>query len=467
MDETGTLIDVSLIATVGVIFLITLVGAYLRSRRRDACLKAFQDYPVTIESVGGKIVWGELEVESNGLELHYRSSVHDGNHVESSYLMYASEFCEIQAIYRYVDELPEEDKERRQRQLNRYFHPGPFVRVARKIQHFFALAGDSIAEVLSYIMGSLRRPAGRYITDASDTHIQRFSTEVVGSMGGEFDPLIERLIGQKVVFDLVEGDELHEHVGILKNYSPDFIELLDVQFPQLQSVAVAKHSEVDAKCLKAVYQDGLLRVTNHTGNPMLIQALLIEGEEELLNVVVGGHETLELHPPQAPKEAELRVRVVRELDMIVPRSRATVRHRAERYAPEVLPEIIFDLGVRLRGDSVCEAREARLRRQLEEFPGSALAASNLGALLIQKQEFAEALKWLEKAYAARFSLPDNGLRTNMLLNELRRRVASAPDQAAKISVKSQPLESATLPVEVGNAHRAEAETAVARVGTRA
>lgn len=420
MESLGQIFDISLLATVGLIFFLTLLGAYIRSSRRDACLKAFQGYPVTVERSDGRVIWGVLELESTGLELRYLDTVQDANHVESSYLLYGSEFGELQAIYRYVDELDEEDKRRRERQLHRYFHPGPIVRLVRATQHFFSIASDSMSEVLGMIMGTLRKPAGRYITDASDEYLKRFSTTVVGSVGSTFDPLLERLVGQKVVFDLLEGEVVHEHVGIFKNYSPDFIELLDVQYPEGKSVDISPSQPVNAKSMTAVFADGVIRVTNHTSQPLLVRSLVTDDEEELLNVVVDGDETIELHPEKAFERAKINVNVVRELDMIVPRSRCIVRHRAERYEPEVLPEIVFDIGVRLRGDSVLDAREERLRRKLKEFPDSALIASNLGSVLMQKQQYAEAKRWLEQAYQARFSLPDNGRRTLMLMHELNR-----------------------------------------------
>ncbi|MCB0136185.1 MAG: hypothetical protein KDD75_13845, partial [Caldilineaceae bacterium] len=40
--------DVTLLATIGLIFFATLVGAYVRARRRDQCLKAFIGYNVTV-----------------------------------------------------------------------------------------------------------------------------------------------------------------------------------------------------------------------------------------------------------------------------------------------------------------------------------------------------------------------------------------------------------------------------------
>ena len=106
------LIDWSLLATLGLIFGATLLGAFLRSNRRDVCLKAFNGYHVTLERTNGKIVWGIMDLETTGFELFYRDTIQDANHVESSYVLYATEFEEIQAIFRYVDDLNERQGQR-------------------------------------------------------------------------------------------------------------------------------------------------------------------------------------------------------------------------------------------------------------------------------------------------------------------------------------------------------------------
>src|SRR5690606_31423428 len=157
-NALGQIFDVSLLATVGLIFLVTLVGAYLRSSRCDPCLKSFEGYHVTVERSNGTIVWGVMHLESTGLELAYKDTVQDADHVESSYVLYASEFGDIQALYRYVDELDEEDKQRRERDLRRFFHPGSLERLGRSTQHCFSLANETMSEVLGTIMGRLKKP---------------------------------------------------------------------------------------------------------------------------------------------------------------------------------------------------------------------------------------------------------------------------------------------------------------------
>jgi len=413
--------DVTLLATIGLIFVATLIGAYLRASRRDPCLKSFDGYNVTLEHADNKVVWGKLELAATGLELRYASSVQDVRHVESSFILYGEEFASIQAIYRYIDQLDEESRARRKQDLRRSFRPGPLRRLTRSLRNFMSVASESMAEVAGVIVGRLRRPAGRYITDEGETQIKNLSSTFITHVGTGYDPLLERFIGQKMVFEVVEDDEVHEHVGIFKQYSPDFFEILDVQFPQREQISIDEDGAPPSDLIEVTRQGASLHIANRSQKLLLIHALEIDDHEEPLNVVVDTGESIDLHPETPFGVATLHFRVTRELDMIMPRHRCVVRHRADYHSPEVLPSIVFDLGVKLSGGSKLAAREARLRRQLQENPNAVTAMNNLGALLLQKQEYAEARRYLNQAWRLRFSLPDNGRRTELLLQELDRK----------------------------------------------
>ena len=362
-----------------------------------------------------------MDLAATGLELRYASSVQDTRHVESSFILYGEEFASIQALFRYADQLDEDRRHQRKTDLRRSFHPGPLRRLTRGVRNFMSVASESLGEVIGVIVGGLRRPAGRYITDTGETQLKNLGATFVSHVGTGYDPLLERFIGHKMVFEVVEDDEIHEHVGIFKQYSPDFFEILDVQFPQRETLALDEHGAPTTDHLQVVRAERALRITNRSQQLILVQSLQIEEHEEALNVVVDTGETVELFPETPFGVALLNYRVTRELDMILPRHRCVVRHRAEFYRPEILPSIVFDLGVKLRGGSKTEIQEARLRQQLRENPNAVMAMSNLGALLLQKQEFAEAQQLLEQAWRLRFSLPDNGRRTQLLLQELERK----------------------------------------------
>lgn len=417
--------DVTLLATIGLVFFATLLGAYIRARRRDPCLKSFIDYVVTVECIDDKIIWGKLELASTGLELRYTDTVADDNHVESSYILYTQEFDRLHAIYRYIDELDAKTRARRRRDLDRSLHPRLLRRVARHIRNFISLASESLSEVIGLIIGGLRKPAGRYITEQSEVRLRELGTTFIGSVGSGYDPLLEHFIGQKMVFEIMEDDEVHEHVGIFKQYSPDFFEILDMQIPQKQQLSIEREQAVVAEQIKVAYSGGRLMVDNRSVQMVLLKSITCNDHEELVNAMIDAGEHIYLDMDAEAESAVLTFRVLREVDMIVPRTRCVVRHRADYYRPEVMPSIIFDLGVKLRGADKVDVHEQRLRKQLEENPLSVFAMANLGALLVQKQQFEEAEALLRKAWELRNSLPDNGRRTRQMLQEIQRKHTAA------------------------------------------
>lgn len=437
--------DITFLTTLGLVFLVTLVGSYLRSVRKDPCLKSFEGFHVTLKRASGKIVWGIMELESTGMELRYRDYVQDEGHLESSYILYASEYHDIETIFRFVDELTDENKKKRMEDIDRSFHPGFVVRLGRRLRNFIGTASDSLSEIIGLMVGRAKKPAGRYIDDKGEAYLNRLGANLIGAAGGVYDPLLERYVGKKVVVEIMEDDEVHEHVGIFKNYSPDFIEVLDVQFPQRQAVKIGPDGCNGQGCMQIEVDNGTLHVQNPHQQPILLHSLLLDGEERLLNVVADAGGTVELHPNREFEKGELRVRVIRELDMIVPRTRSLVRHRAETENQSFLPELIFDMGYLLKPSARSVAQEERLRAQLAENPNSALAAANLGGLLMQRNEFDEAEKWLQHALRMYRSLPDNGRRAEMQLRELRRRQGRAEpvmDQSLVVALAgSRPVRS--------------------------
>lgn len=431
------MIDLSLIITIGVIFFLSLTAAYLRSKARDRCLKAWEGFHVTLERTSGKLVWGVLYVAPTGMELSYMDSVQDERHIESSYLLYASEYGDIQALYRYVEQLSERSKQRREHDLVQSFHPGLGRRFRRSAQNFLGTATDSLNEVFGLVLGRVQKTGGRYLAADGTSTIKSLSGKVLGQVGTIYDPLLERYIGLRVVIEILEGNEVHEHVGVLKNYSQDFIEVLDVRYPQRQMVAVTAGGKFEGEGLTVLRERGCIELTNNNEWPVLVHSLTYDGRERLINAVVDGGECIDLttdtgdddaaETRDATREAHLNLRIVHELDIIVPRSRCVVRHRAEHYQPEQLSEmivdIVFDVGklFSASGSAGHDNTEARLRQELRADPKNGAAAANLGFLLIQKDDLAEAEKWLRRALEVQYSLPDGGRRAQMQLREIERR----------------------------------------------
>ncbi len=218
--------------TIIFIVLATGVGAFVRRRTRDKCLKDFRGNMVTLENTAGKAIWGRLNVQSTGLEFVYREKHKDEEgHDETSYILYKHEYPNIAALVRYHDQLSETNKKAREKELERTYHPTFLRRLKRKIQNVFKTVRDSVMEVVNLLISQAKKatPAGTMLT-SQDKYVSRMKQELMGSVGTSYEPLLEKYIGRKVVLELIKGDKIFERSGVLKDYTAEFIEIMDVDY---------------------------------------------------------------------------------------------------------------------------------------------------------------------------------------------------------------------------------------------
>jgi len=218
--------------TIIFIVLATAVGAFVRKRSRDKCLRDFEQNMVTLEDTTGKTIWGKLRVENTGLEFVYPEKQEDEQgHEEASYILYKYEYPKIGAVIRFHDELSERNKKEREKELKRTYHPGLWRRGKRRFLNVLRTVRDSIVEVVNLLISQAKKatPAGKMLT-SQDKYVSQMKQELMGSVGTSFEPLLERYIGHKVVLELIKGDKIFEHCGVLKEYTAEFVEIMDVNY---------------------------------------------------------------------------------------------------------------------------------------------------------------------------------------------------------------------------------------------
>jgi hypothetical protein len=218
--------------TIVSIIVFTVVAAFIKGRSRDKCLKEFSQDMITLEQTTGKIIWGRLRTENTGFELVYSSKHRDKKgHDETSYILYKNEYSNIRTLIRFHDELDEHGKRKREKELKRTYHPTALRRLRRRIQNFFKTVKDSVMEVVNLLIGQAKRTTGAgAIMSSQGKYVSQLKQELVGSLGTSFEPLLERHIGKKVVLELVKDDKVFEYPGVLKDYTADFIEIMDVDY---------------------------------------------------------------------------------------------------------------------------------------------------------------------------------------------------------------------------------------------
>jgi len=218
--------------TIIFIVLSTLIAAFIRRRKRDKCLKDFADCMTTIEDTTGKTIWGRLSVENTGLEFVYSQKHEDADgHIETSYILYKHEYAKIAAMIRYHDQLSESNKKRREEKLRKTYHPTFLRRLKRRVLNIFKMVRDSVMEVVNMLISQARKvtPAAG-VLKTQDKYVSQMKQELMGAVGTSYEPLLEKYIGHKVVLEMVKGDKILEYSGVLKEYTADFLELMDVNY---------------------------------------------------------------------------------------------------------------------------------------------------------------------------------------------------------------------------------------------
>ena len=218
--------------TILFIILAAGIGAFVRKRSRDKCLRDFEQNMVTLEQTSGKKIWGKLRVENTGLEFVYPEKHKDEEgHDETSYILYKYEYPDIAVVVRFHDELSEQNKRAREKELKRTYHPGFWRRLKRRILNIFRTVRDSVVEIVNLLISQAKKatPAGKVLT-SQDKYVSQMKQELMASAGTSFEPLLERYIGHKVVLEMIKGDKIFEYCGVLKEYTAEFIEIMDVNY---------------------------------------------------------------------------------------------------------------------------------------------------------------------------------------------------------------------------------------------
>jgi len=216
--------------TVLFIILSAVIGAFIRGRSKDKCLKNFDGNVITVVGNDGETSAGTLSVESTGFELEYRKPEEKrGVYVETSRIIYKNEYGLIQTIIRFHDELSEKEKIRRNKNLKKTYHPNIFRRTGRKIRNFFSTVKDSLMEVINMVIGSAEK-MNKFggVISSQNKYISQMKQGVVETVSTSFEPLLEKHIGKKVVVELRKGENVIKYTGILKDYTSLFIEIMDV-----------------------------------------------------------------------------------------------------------------------------------------------------------------------------------------------------------------------------------------------
>jgi len=333
--------DNVLLLSVVFIFLAAIVGAIISARRRDRVLKSFDRFPATVVMVDGDRVWGRLQVHPNGLVLKFREAFRNASgHVVTSFIFYQSEYASIRAVLRRPEQLGATDARRRERARQRLFRPSVWQRSRRWLANQVSTLRDAILQAFALVVGQAKRAAGASgslagsLLNTQESRINQISGTVLGAVQLANDPILEARLGFQCIVELKEGEGWREIPGVLVDYTRDWLELWDAEWPTTRLLAVPAGG-AEARCphtgAVARRRQGRLEVRNEGSAAIDLSRLVLGGQSRRL----GGRplrpgEAWTTDAPADAEAAELELLEVALADVILPRAQAFVRHGAPR-----------------------------------------------------------------------------------------------------------------------------------------
>jgi hypothetical protein len=378
-------LDTLLLLSIFLVFASALVGAFVQRRKRDRVLIDLDEFHVTARLKDGTLIWGRAIIFSNGIELVYsRPYRSQGGHINTSFIMFKDAVENILALYRYHTELSSGNQVRRREEVRQATHPRLLRRSARHLRNFINTFRDAINESMGMLLTRMKGVGSSMLFTTQEERLKQIGTSALGAVGNAYDAIMERYIGRRVVVELrLEGEPQEEYCGVLKEYSPAWIALLDcrideeLKLPLADAARLRMQRDMDFWITLQRSEDAdngvsmSLRIENHTDEPVYLRHIetdnyrhpldvslardethawtltdlptscLSEVDMERLPIEIGligperqsgpaaeGQDAANTDQPVLP-DLELVFHSVREVDVYVPRNLGTVRHGNE------------------------------------------------------------------------------------------------------------------------------------------
>ena len=207
--------------TIIIISVSGFIGAFIKGKSKDRCLKQLNKKNIHILRIKKKDLWGTLNLEANCMEITF-----DNNTNKKNLILYKNEYVSINKIIRFTETLNEKEKKERELEYLKTKSPSYFRRLKRKIVIFFNITKDAIFELSETMLSKtkLSKLNQTEFVESIKTHSSKSATI------SSYQPLWERYIGKKIILEQTIDDIKTEYSGILKEYSANYIYLFDVSF---------------------------------------------------------------------------------------------------------------------------------------------------------------------------------------------------------------------------------------------
>lgn len=338
MEYLRIILNNALYFSLLLIILSSVISVFFIGRKRDRCLRDFNGYFCSIYLKSGKEIYGRLRVFGTGVECEYREDHHDTQgHLESSFIMYASEFGDMLYLKRFHRKLSSDNMKKRFKSVQAVYKPSFFRIIRRKCRNFFSTFQDGISRSMNTIIGMAASRNPKSHLSERQKEISGLGTQVVSVVSHSYDPMLERYIGYFIVLETMEQGVVTEYCGILKDYTQNFIEILNVLEIENFTFEVPAGFTGDNSGVHVTWSGPVLSIKNNGEWPVYLRSVVHRNNRIVSGQLIPEKSVFTLEIP-APADmhnaipdilaAEVSIPII--FDMVVPRPFGLIRHGCPR-----------------------------------------------------------------------------------------------------------------------------------------
>ncbi len=327
--------------SIALVFISAFIGFICKARAVDKCMKSFAKDKVTVQNKTQKNIHGTFTLHSTGIELLFDKPSGEGV-LRYSHILYKSEFPSIFWIARHQDNLSPASKAKREKQIKITCNPGYYRKFSRYFRNLLGSFRDAFTQTISMLIGQMQKKSPSSLILNQEKQISNIGADIIGYMGNNYDPILENYIGRKVVVEIIREDQIEEICGIFKEYSTEFLLLLNVPLLQNFTYEIAykkiqkQREEIPLELQIARGKE--LEITNLSCSGIFLKHLQAESEIRSLEKFLEPGQKMALELPGFLLKSKdntdalfhtFSIAVIRQSDLLLPRSHSIIRYSAD------------------------------------------------------------------------------------------------------------------------------------------
>lgn len=228
------------------LFVAATITAIAARRKRDRCLKYFNNEPVMILMQSGKWLWGRFITYPKSMELVFDDPAKDEAGIrKASFVLYSPEIDGIRILLQPPPKAETEEHEKWKKEIQRIANPSLARRFRRWTWNIFNTLRDAVSQSISMLIGTMKTKTPMGKVSGADKRAGDIGDTLLGTVPNAYEPVLEKYLSKQVVVEMLQDGAVVEFAGLLQEYSEKYLLLRNVVYAPSIEIGMALPDRFD------------------------------------------------------------------------------------------------------------------------------------------------------------------------------------------------------------------------------